>query len=108
MRKECLNRNHSNTLFKTRVVIGDFKSDHNHRHGHSALQYRMPAESPAACRCTHTPVAVRHHVRTDQTNPTLEPGLGNGTRQNEVALPPQDGVDDGRAQGRGEGDSDPL
>ena len=40
-----------------RVVIGDFKDDHNHRHRHSALGYRTPAEYAAACRCTHTPVA---------------------------------------------------
>jgi putative transposase len=34
LRKECLNRNHWNTLFEARVVIGDFKEDHNHRHRH--------------------------------------------------------------------------
>ena len=32
LRKECLNRNHWNTLFEARVVIGDFKHEHNHRH----------------------------------------------------------------------------
>ncbi|MGV2590269.1 UNVERIFIED_CONTAM: integrase core domain-containing protein [Mycobacterium avium subsp. hominissuis] len=32
LRKECLNRNHWNTLFEARVVIGDFKTEHNHRH----------------------------------------------------------------------------
>jgi putative transposase len=37
LRKECLNRNHWNTLFEARVVIGDFKTEHNHRHRHSAL-----------------------------------------------------------------------
>jgi putative transposase len=42
-------------LFEARVVIGDFKEEHNHRH--SALGYRTPAEYAAACRCTHTPVA---------------------------------------------------
>ncbi|WP_415796296.1 IS3 family transposase [Mycolicibacterium frederiksbergense] len=57
LRKECLNRNHWNTLLEARVVIGDFKDDHNHRHRHSALGYRTPAEYAAACRCTHTPVA---------------------------------------------------
>jgi putative transposase len=30
LRKECLNRNHWNTLFEARVVIGDFKDEHNH------------------------------------------------------------------------------
>jgi putative transposase len=38
LRKECLNRNHWNTLFEARVVIGDFKHEHNHRR-HSALGY---------------------------------------------------------------------
>lgn len=32
LRKECLNRNHWNTLFEARVVIGDFKAEHNRRH----------------------------------------------------------------------------
>ena len=57
LRKECLNRNHWNTLFEARVVIGDFKAEHNQRHRHSALGYRTPVEYAAACRCTHTPVA---------------------------------------------------
>lgn len=57
LRKECLNRNHWNTLFEARVVIGDFKTEHNHRHRHSALGYRTPAEYAASCRCTHTTVA---------------------------------------------------
>ena len=29
LRKECLNRNHWNSLFEARVVIGDFKQEHN-------------------------------------------------------------------------------
>jgi ubiquinone/menaquinone biosynthesis C-methylase UbiE len=45
LRKECLNRNHWNTLFGARVVIRDFKDEHNHRHRHSALGYRTLAES---------------------------------------------------------------
>ncbi len=32
LRKECLNRNHWNTLLEARVVIGDFKAEHNNRH----------------------------------------------------------------------------
>ena len=56
LRKECLNRNHWNSLFEARVVIGDFKHDHNQRHRHSALGYRTPAEYAAACRHTHTPM----------------------------------------------------
>ena len=57
LRKECLNRNHWNTLLEARVVIGDFKTEHNHRHRHSALGYRTPAEYAAVCRCTSTPMA---------------------------------------------------
>jgi putative transposase len=58
LRKECLNRNHWNSLFEARVVIGDFKEEHNHRHRpHPALGYRTPAEYAARCRCTHTPLA---------------------------------------------------
>ena len=57
LRKEFLNRNHWNTLFEARVVIGDFKHEHNQRHRHSALGYRTPAEYAAGCRYTHTPVA---------------------------------------------------
>ncbi|HVT96144.1 MAG TPA: IS3 family transposase [Acidobacteriaceae bacterium] len=57
LRKECLNRNHWKTLFEARVVIGDFKDEHNHRHRHSALGYRTPAEYAARCSHTHYPVA---------------------------------------------------
>jgi transposase InsO family protein len=57
LRKECLNRNHWDTPIEARVVIGDFKEDHNHRHRHSSPGYRTPAEYAAACTCTHTPAA---------------------------------------------------
>lgn len=57
LRKECLNRNYWNTLLEARVVIGDVKLEHNHRHRHSALGYRTPAEYAAACDCTHAPMA---------------------------------------------------
>jgi putative transposase len=57
LRKECLDRNHWNTLSEARVVIGDFKQEHNRRHRHSALGYRTPAECAAACRHTRAPVA---------------------------------------------------
>jgi transposase InsO family protein len=68
LRKECLNRNHWNTLFEARVVIGDFKEEHNHRHRHSALSYRTPAEYAAACRCTRTQVACEIKlIRNEQT-----------------------------------------
>lgn len=41
-RDECLNRNYWPTLLEARVVIEDFKDDHNHRHRHSALGYKTP------------------------------------------------------------------
>jgi putative transposase len=47
LRKDCLNRNHWNTVFEARVVIGDFKDEHNHRHRHSARGHRTPAEYAA-------------------------------------------------------------
>ncbi len=30
LRKECLTRNHGNTVLEARVVVGGFKSEHNH------------------------------------------------------------------------------
>ncbi|WP_435824516.1 integrase core domain-containing protein [Nocardia rhamnosiphila] len=56
LRTECLNRNHWTSLLEARVVIGDFKTDHNLRHRHSSLGYRTPAEYAAACTHTHHPV----------------------------------------------------
>lgn len=56
LRQECLNRNHWTSLLEARVVIGDFKDDHNRRHRHSALGYLTPAEYAARCTHTHTPV----------------------------------------------------
>ncbi|MFI6366798.1 IS3 family transposase [Nocardia sp. NPDC050630] len=57
LRAECLNRNHWTSLLEARVVIGDFKTEHNHRHRHSALGYLTPAEYAARCSHTHHPVA---------------------------------------------------
>jgi putative transposase len=69
LRKECLNRNHWNSLFEARVVIGDFKYAHSHRHRHSALGYRTPAEYAAACRHIHTPGACEmNRIRTKDTD----------------------------------------
>ena len=39
------------------MVIGDFKDEHNHRHRHSALGYRTPAEYAARCSHTHYPAS---------------------------------------------------
>jgi putative transposase len=60
LRKECLTRNHWNTVFEARVVIGDFKTEHNHRHRHSALGYRTPAEYATSCRCTSSSNCSTH------------------------------------------------
>lgn len=57
LRRECLNRNHWTNLLEARVVIGDFKHEHNTRHRHSALGYQTPAEYAAQCSHTHHPVA---------------------------------------------------
>jgi transposase InsO family protein len=57
LRDECLNRNYWPTLLEARVVIEDFKNDHNHRHRHSALGYKTPAEYAAGCTHRHQPVA---------------------------------------------------
>jgi putative transposase len=49
LRKECLNRNHWTNLLEARVVIGDFKHEHNQRHRHSALGYlTRPSTLPDA------------------------------------------------------------
>ncbi len=56
LRRECLNRNHWTTLREARVVIGDFKDEHNQRHRHSALGYLTPTEYGAQCTHTHEPV----------------------------------------------------
>ncbi|WP_420874279.1 integrase core domain-containing protein [Nocardia gipuzkoensis] len=61
LRTECLNRNHWTSLLEARVVIGDFKDEHNRGHRHSALGYLTPAEY--ATRCTH-----RHHPVACTTN----------------------------------------
>ncbi|MBB4138038.1 hypothetical protein BKA16_004663 [Gordonia humi] len=56
LRDECLNRNCWPTLLEARVVIDDFKDDHNHRHRHSALGYQTPAGYAAGCTHRHLPV----------------------------------------------------
>ncbi|WP_078327096.1 integrase core domain-containing protein [Mycobacteroides salmoniphilum] len=56
MRRECLGRNHWTHLLEARVVIGDFKHEHNTRHRHSSLD-----ESPGAARCI-TPQSLSKRV----------------------------------------------
>ncbi|WP_206511451.1 transposase [Rhodococcus sp. BGS-1C] len=50
IRKECLNRNYWTSLLEARVVIEDFKDDHNHRHRHSSLGYLTPSWGPSRLR----------------------------------------------------------
>jgi putative transposase len=51
-----LNRNHWTNVLEARVVIGDFKDDHNHRHQPiPALGYLTP-EYAARCAHSHHPV----------------------------------------------------
>ncbi|GAB03793.1 transposase InsO family protein [Gordonia amarae] len=57
LRDECLNRNCWTSVLEARVVIADYKDDHNYRHRHSALGYQTPAEYAAGCTHTHHPVA---------------------------------------------------
>lgn len=57
-----------------RVLIGDFKHDHNHRHCHSVLGSRTPADYAAAHWCSHTPVTCSDLLRTDQTKPDSRTG----------------------------------
>lgn len=82
LRRECLNRNHWTSLLEARVVIGDFKTEHNLRHRRSALGYMTPAEYAAACIHTHHPRGVRDQLILDQKQPGLKdrvvPSSGTG------------------------------
>ena len=66
-------------LLEGRVVIGDFKEEHNHRHRrHSALGYRTPAEYCGLQVHPH-PDGLQRQLNLNQTNPVLETvGLRNG------------------------------
>ncbi|MEU5405231.1 integrase core domain-containing protein [Nocardia asteroides] len=67
LRTECLNRNHWTSLIEARVVIGDFKADHNLRHRHSALGYLTPSTlRPAATPTTQWPAGSTEH-RSEST-----------------------------------------
>ncbi|WP_422394979.1 integrase core domain-containing protein [Nocardia vulneris] len=73
LRTEYLNRNHWTSLLEARVMIGDFKTEHNHRHRHSALGYLTPAEYAARCSHTHHSVACGI-IRTWINNPDSKTG----------------------------------
>jgi transposase InsO family protein len=55
LRKECLNRNHWTNLLEARVVIGDFKHEHNHRQ--KPLDHRY-----------HQPGRLRRQTHSDRTS----------------------------------------
>lgn len=90
LRDECLNRNCWPTLLEARVVIEDFKDDHNHQHRHSALGYQtrpstLPdaptSTTPWTARSTDRP-QVRTGSRTDWTGyrgPATDTGASTGT-----------------------------
>jgi Integrase core domain len=68
LRKECLNRNHWNTLFEARVVIGDFKHEHNQRHGPG-----LPNAGRVRCglQAHPHPGRLRDQLNPKPNNPTL-------------------------------------
>jgi hypothetical protein len=79
LRKECLDRNHWTSLLEARVVIEEFKDDHNHRHRHrhSSLGYLTPTEYAARCAHTHQPVDGceidwhQTHTALERNGPTI-------------------------------------
>ncbi len=73
LRKECLNRNHWNTLFEARVVIGDFKQEHNQR---PSLSPGLPNAGRVRCgmQVYPHPGGLRDQLNPEQKNPTLDRG----------------------------------
>jgi hypothetical protein len=72
LRKECLNRNHWNSLFEARVVIGDFKAEHNEPAPLGAgLPHAGRARWPAGA---PTPRWPARSTESGSNNPTLKPG----------------------------------
>jgi transposase InsO family protein len=85
LRKECLNRNHWNTLFEARVVIGDFKDEHNHRH--PAFGLGLPNTGPVRCpmRPQPLPRGLRDQLNSDNDNLALDPvDSVSGTHQRDM------------------------
>jgi transposase InsO family protein len=72
LRKECLNRNHWNTLFEARVVIGDFKEEHNQR----PLSAGLPNAGRVRCGMqVHThPGRLRDQLNPEPNNPNSKTG----------------------------------
>jgi len=67
LRKECLNRNHGNTLLEARVVIGDFKDEHNHPT--PPLSAGLPHAGRVRCGLLAQPHpgGLQHQLNLDQT-----------------------------------------
>jgi len=76
LRKGCLNRNHWNTLFEARVVIGDFKHDHNHRH---RIRPWATRRRPSTLRPAGTPT-LRWPARSTESE-TKQPDSNSGWTQ---------------------------
>ncbi|WP_083869245.1 integrase core domain-containing protein [Nocardia niigatensis] len=82
LRAECFNRNHWTSRLEARVVIGDFKTEHNHQHRHSALGYLTPAEYSARCGHTHPPWPATSTETGSNITRTRRPGVPlSGTGQ---------------------------
>ena len=58
LRDECLNINSFYSLLHARVVISDWKTEHNHDRRHSTLGYLAPADYARQC---------THHMETDDS-----------------------------------------
>jgi putative transposase len=69
LRKECLNRNHWNTLLEARVVIGDFKHEHNRRHRHSAPGLSNAGRVRCGLQAHPHPGGLRDRLNLQRNNP---------------------------------------
>lgn len=68
LREESFDRGHWNPLLEARVVIGDFKTEHNQR---DSGGYRTPAECAAAAGA-RTSDGLQHQLESETNNPALE------------------------------------
>jgi transposase InsO family protein len=80
LKRECLNRNHWNSLFEARVVIGDFKHEHNHRHIRRWATARRPPTLPHAGTPTPRWPATSTEIRNKQTRLQIRVDSVTGTR----------------------------
>jgi transposase InsO family protein len=66
LRDECLNINSFWSLTHARVVITDWKDEHNHYRGHSGL----PGSGPIRCNL-HPPITGSHTQWTESRSPVI-------------------------------------